>query len=141
MARDFGLTVPKAQMLLYPFVDRRMNTDSCRRYTDTPMCNNRDMRKYIKMYVKNLNTEQIPYLSPLEAPSLSDMPPAYVEVAQYDCLHDEGVNYANALKESSVPVELHEIESAMHGYDIAQDSELMNEIMEMRLRFLRNILL
>lgn len=141
MARDFGLPVPKAQMLLYPFVDRRMNTDSCRRYTDTPMCNSKDMRKYIKMYVKDLNTEQIPYLSPLEAPSLSDMPPAYVEVAQYDCLHDEGVNYANALKESGVPVELHEIEAAMHGYDIAQDSGLMNEIMEMRLRFLRNILL
>ena len=26
----------------------------------------------------------------------------------------------------------------MHGYDIAQDSGLMNEIMEMRLRFRRD---
>ena len=105
------------------------------------MCNSKDMRKYLKMYVKDLRTEQLPYLSPLEAPSLSDMPPTYVEVAQYDCLHDEGVNYTNALKENGVPVELHEIEGVMHGYDIAQDSGLMNEIMEMRLRFLRNILL
>lgn len=138
MARDTGLPMPKAQMLLYPFVDRRMNTESCRRYTDTPMCNSEDMRKYLKMYVKDLDVAQVPYLSPMEAPSLSGLPPAYVEVAQYDCLHDEGAEYARALEQCGVPVELHEIEGAMHGYDIAQGSELMNGIMKMRLRFLRD---
>ena len=127
-------------MLLYPFVDRRMNTESCRLYTDTPMCNTEDMRKYLKMYVKDLDAAQLPYLSPMEAPSLSGLPPAYVEVAQYDCLHDEGTEYAKALEQCGVPAELHEIEGAMHGYDIAQDSGLMNGIMEMRLRFLRDIL-
>ncbi len=140
MARDTELPMPKAQMLLYPFVDRHMNTESCRLYTDTPMCNTEDMRKYLKMYVKELDAAQLPYLSPMEAPSLSGLPPAYVEVAQYDCLHDEGIAYAKALEQGGVPVELHEIEGAMHGYDIAQDSGLMNGIMEMRLRFLRNIL-
>lgn len=140
MARDTGLPMPKAQMLLYPFVDRRMNTESCRLYTDTPMCNTEDMRKYLKMYVKDLDTTQIPYLSPMEAPSLSGLPPAYVEVAQYDCLHDEGAKYAKALEQGGVSAELHEIKAAMHGYDIAQDSGLMNGIMEMRLRFLRSIL-
>ena len=140
MARDAGLPMPKAQILLYPFVDRHINTESCRLYTDTPMCNTEDMRKYLKMYVKDLDTAQIPYLSPMEAPSLSDLPPAYVEVAQYDCLHDEGAEYAKALEQGGVPVELREIEGAMHGYDIAQDSGLMNGIMEMRLRFLRDIL-
>ena len=62
------------------------------------------------------------------------------KVAQYDCLHDEGAEYAKALEQGGVPVELHEIEGAMHGYDIAQDSGLINGIMEMRLRFLRDIL-
>lgn len=140
MARDAGLPVPKAQMLLYPFLDRRMNTESCRLYTDTPMCNTEDMRKYLKMYVKELDAAQIPYLSPMEASSLSGLPPAYVEVAQYDCLRDEGIAYAKALEQDGVPVELHEIEGAMHGYDIAQDSGLMNEIMGMRRRFLQDIL-
>lgn len=140
MARDTGLPMPKAQMLLYPFVDRRMNTESCRLYTDTPMCNTEDMHKYLNMYVKGLDTAQIPYLSPIEAPSLSGLPPAYVEVAQYDCLHDEGVEYAKALEQFGVSVELHEIEGAMHGYDIAQDGGLINEIMEVRLQFLRKLL-
>ena len=140
MAKDAGLPVPKAQMLLYPFLDRRMNTESCRLYTDTPMCNTEDMRKYLKMYVKELDAAQIPYLSPMEASSLSGLPPAYIEVAQYDCLRDEGIAYAKALERDGVPVELHEIEGAMHGYDIAQDSGLMNEVMGMRLRFLQGIL-
>lgn len=140
MARDAELLMPKAQMLLYPFVDRRMNTESCRLYTDTPMCNTEDMRKYLKMYVKDLDAAQIPYLSPMEASSLAGMPSAYVEVAQYDCLHDEGIKYSEALEQCSVPVELHEIKAAMHGYDIAKDSGLMNEIMDIRLRFLRKAL-
>ena len=140
MARDTGLPMPKAQMLLYPFVDRRMNTESCRLYTDTPMCNTEDMRKYLKMYVKDLDTAQLPYLSPMEAPSLSSLPPAYMEVAQYDCLHDKGIAYAKALEQDGVSVELHEIKGAMHGYDIAQDSGLMNGIMEMRLRYFQKYL-
>ncbi len=139
MAKDAGLTLPKAQMLLYPFVDRRMNTESYLRYTDTPMCNSKDMEKYLKMYVKNLEATQIPYLSPIEG-SLVGMPPAYIEVAQYDCLRDEGVKYSEALEQCGVYAELHEIKAAMHGYDIAKDSGLLNEIMEVRLRFFQKIL-
>ena len=97
MAKDAGLTLPKAQMLLYPFVDRRMNTESYLRYTDTPMCNSKDMEKYLKMYVKNLEATQIPNLSPIEG-SLVGMPPAYIEVAQYDCLRDEGIKYYEAVE-------------------------------------------
>ncbi len=136
-ARDAGLPVPKAQMLLYPFLDRRLISESCHRYTDTPICNSEDMRKYLSMYVRDLDAAQVQYLSPVEASSLLGLPPAYVEVAQYDCLHDEGVEYTVMLKKCGVPSELHEIKGAMHGYDIAKDSELINEIMEMRLKFLR----
>lgn len=139
MAKDAGLTLPKAQMLLYPFVDRRMNTESYRRYTDTPMCNSKDMEKYLKMYIKSLDSTQIPYLSPMEA-SLVGIPPAYIEVAQYDCLRDEGIKYSEALEQCGVYTELHEIKAAMHGYDIAKDSGLLKEIMGVRLRFLQKIL-
>ena len=139
MTNDAGLTLPKAQMLLYPLVDRRMNTESYRRYTDTPMCNSKDMEKYFKMYVKDLDATQIPYLSPMET-SLVGMPPAYIEVAQYDCLHDEGIKYSETLEQCGVYAELHEIKAAMHGYDIAKDSGLLKVIMEVRIRFLQKIL-
>ncbi len=137
MAREKGISMPKAQMLLYPVLDRRMNTESYACYSDTPMCNSRDMRKYFQMYAKAVQPKELAFLSPSEAGSLSGLPPAYLEVAQYDCLHDEGVEYAKALKQSGVPVELHEAAGAMHGYDIARKSGYMEKIMAERLCFLR----
>ena len=140
MAMDAGLPLPRAQLLFYPFLDRRLNTESCVRYTDTPMCNSQDMHKYLKMYAKNTNAARLAYLSPAEAPSLAKMPPAYIEIAQYDCLHDEGVAYAQALRRAGTPAELHEIRAAMHGYDIAQRSKLMQKIMATRADFINRVI-
>lgn len=137
MARDYGITLPKLQMLLYPVTDRRMITQSYKKYTDTPMCNSRDMEKYLEMYGKNVDGAGIPYLSPIEAASFEKVPPAYMEVAQYDCLHDEGVMYAEALEQAGISVTLKEIPGAMHGYDIAQDSPFVGKIMEERVNFIR----
>ena len=142
MAQERRLPMPKAQMLLYPVLDRRMQTKSCRLYTNTPMCNTRDMEKYFGMYVGDPRTVPpalVPLISPLEAPSLEGLPPAYIETAQYDCLHDEGVQYAQALESTGVPVELHEIKDAMHGYDIAKNSLFMDSIMAMRTAYLKRV--
>lgn len=81
-------------MLVYPCVDIRMQTHSIRKYTDTPMCNSRDMAKYIKLYVPHL--EKLPaservYVSPAEAASLEGMPPAYVETAEFRCFENGGM--------------------------------------------------
>ena len=46
MAREQRLPMPCAQMLLYPVLDARMETESYRQFTDTPMCSSRDMEKY-----------------------------------------------------------------------------------------------
>jgi len=134
---------PKAQMLLYPVLDRRMQFPSHKLYTKTPMCNSKDMEKYFRMYVGdrfNVAPSLVQYLSPLEASSLEGVPPTYIEVAQYDCLHDEGVQFAQALEKCRVPLELHEIEGAMHGYDIAQNSAFMNRIMSLRTAYLKKML-
>jgi pimeloyl-ACP methyl ester carboxylesterase len=44
----------------------------------------------------NPDPESIPlaWRSPVEAESHADLPPAYIEVAEFDCLHDDGVLYA-----------------------------------------------
>lgn len=38
------------------------------------------------------------YAAPMLAQSFSGLPPAYVEVEEFDCLHDEGMAYAHALE-------------------------------------------
>lgn len=138
MARDAALPLPCAQLLLYPVLDRRMNTESYRQFTDTPMCNSRDMEKYFAMYAPGALSAPREYLSPAESASLRGLPPAYIETAEFDCLRDEGEAYALRLESEGVPCERHEIKSAMHGYDIAVDSDLLRAVMALRLKFLRN---
>lgn len=141
MARGHRIPMPRAQMLLYPVTDRRMKTESMRKYTDTPMCKRGDMEKYFRMYLPtdDLTPDMIPYVSPIEAESLKGIPDTYIEVAEFDCLHDEGVELAHRLKDEGVAVELHETSGTMHGYDIAGNCSLMREYMASRLRFLKNV--
>lgn len=140
MARDKKIAQPMAQMLLYPVTDHRMNTVSMKRYTDTPLCNSRDVAKYYKMYLPKSKVANVSYLSPLLAASYADLPPAYVEVAEFDCLRDEGLAYAAALRGAGGLVQSHEIKGAMHGYDIASDSSLVQNLLRQRVDFLKDVL-
>ena len=45
-------------------------------------------------------------LPPMLARDFSGLPPAYVEVEEFDCLHDEGTAYAKALEAAGVEPEL-----------------------------------
>lgn len=138
MAKDVGLPMPCAQMLFYPVTDRRMNTESYRLFRDAPMCSAAGMAEYFRMYDRGgLGPRQ--YLSPLEADSFAGLPPAYVEVAEFDCLRDEGAAYAAALRRAGVPVELYEVMHAPHGYDIAVFSGIMKKIMKQRKCYLEKM--
>ncbi len=103
---------PRFQLLIYPVLDSRMQTPSMLRYTDTPMWNARLNRKMWRLYLNGRA-----YTSPAEAAELAAMPPTYIETAEFDCLHDEGVAFAASLRQSGVPVELNETAGTMHGYD------------------------
>lgn len=137
MAHDNKLIIPNKQLLLYPVLTLGMVTDSLAKYTDTPMCNSKDGAKYNKMYFTYNGNENRNYMAPYEAPIFEGYPPTYIEVAEYDCLHDDGFLYYKKLKENDVEVEYHEIKNAMHGYDIAIGSKLISEIIEKRIKFLK----
>lgn len=107
------LPKPCYQLLIYPALDKRMGTKSMKEYTNTPMWNTKLNRKMWKYYLGENN-----YISPNEREVLNNMPPTYIETAQYDCLHDEGIEFAKKLKASEVPVTVYETKHTMHGYDI-----------------------
>lgn len=104
-----GLAAPCFAMLVYPVVGGG-ETPSMRSFPDTPMWNARAncrMWQYVGAQI------------PLTARDLSAFPPAYLETAQFDCLHDEGVALAGALRGAGREVLLNETCGTMHGFDIA----------------------
>ncbi|MHB1152980.1 MAG: alpha/beta hydrolase [Eubacteriales bacterium] len=139
MARDRGQAMPCAQMLLYPVTGRGMETESMKKYIDTPMCNSRDVEKYIKFYIQNPASGKLEYASPIHAGSLEGLPPAYIETAEFDCLRDGGILYAERLRESGVPVELYNTEGTMHGFDVVTDSPIVRACVDKRILFLQKI--
>ncbi len=137
MARDRGTHMPLFQLLIYPVTDRRMDYSSCRNYTDTPMWNAKLSVKMWQGYVQEENATNIAYASPMEAASLEHLSTAYVETAEFDCLHDEGIAYANALKNAGVNVTLNETHGTMHGFDIVEKAQITKAAVMARIEFMK----
>lgn len=137
LARDRGAEKPCFQLLVYPATDRRMETESNLKYTDTPMWNSSLSRKMWPAYLKNTNIPDIAYASPMEAESLDNLPQAYVETAEFDCLHDEGIAYAEALRGAGISVEINETKGTMHGFDIIEKSQITKTAIADRIRYMQ----
>ena len=111
-----------------------------KKYTDTPMCNSKDMEKYGKLYRPDPSVGNNVYASPIEAKSLEGLPAAYIETAEFDCLRDGSILYAERLRQFGVSAELYNTEGTMHGFDIVLDSSIVRECARRRIAFLKQVL-
>ena len=137
MARDRGIKMPRKALMVYPATDRRMITESMRNYIDTPVWDARLTKMMWDEYLGDAEPGHPEYASPAEVYSLEGFPQTYMEVAEFDCLHDEGVMFANRLKIAGVQGELHDIKGACHGYETAGNSRVTRSCMERRIDWLR----
>ena len=67
------------------------------------------------------------------------MPAAYIETAEFDCLRDDGILFAQRLRQFGVPAELYNTEGTMHGFDIVLDSPIVRACVDRRVAFLKQI--
>lgn len=141
MARDRGQSMPCGQLLIYPVTGRKMETESMRNFTDTPLCNSKDIKKYHAFYIKEPLHENHEYASPIHADMLEKLPVAYIETAEFDCLRDEGILYAERLIASGVPVELNKTLGTIHGFDIALESKIVRDCVNQRVDFINRTLM
>lgn len=139
LANERKITMPCFQLLIYPEADAGMTTQSMKDFTDVPMWNTKRAVKQWKMYLANGTEGYSPdILAPSKAKSLGFMPSAYVEVADFDCLRDEGIEYAEALKRDGVRTELIITHGTVHGYDLASKSDIAKQALTYRIDALRS---
>jgi acetyl esterase/lipase len=135
-ARDHHGPKINKQMLIYPVIDMKQDTESIKKFVDTPMWNSLLNKSMWEDYLKNGDFKMIDYASPSLAKDLKNMPKTYIETAQYDCLRDEAIDYARRLSADGVSVTEYHTRKTVHGYDAVFYSKLVNHMIDQRIKFL-----
>lgn len=115
LARDRGGPPICFQLLVYPMLDDRMETASMR-MEDTALFTPRAARDAWAHYLGGRVADHL--AAPGRAADVSDLPPAYLLVAEHDPLRDEGIDYAKKLVAAGIPTELHLFPGTFHGFDL-----------------------
>ncbi|MER9304435.1 alpha/beta hydrolase [Mesorhizobium sp. M0496] len=105
-----------AQILIYPNTDARQTSDSYRRFGDGFGLTATTMAWFRDHYVRTPDDMLDRRISPLLAPDLAGVAPAFVALAGCDILADEGTAYAARLQAAGVPVILRQWPGQTHGF-------------------------
>jgi acetyl esterase len=117
LARDKGAPKLRLQSLVYPVADFRMGSDSYKKYATGCGILTADAMKWFRgHYLRTMDDATDWRASPLLAPDLAGVAPAIVIAAECDVLHDEGLAYAERLKEAGVPVEYRRYAGMIHAF-------------------------
>lgn len=127
---------PCIQMLVYPLTDIDMQTDSMKKFSDTPLWNSKNNKRMWQYYCKNMKAEDKYGASPMHSSLPQVIPDTYIETAEYDCLHDEGILYGKRLREAGANVEINETRGTIHGYDCALNTKIAIRNVKKRILFL-----
>ena len=109
-------TLPKAQLLLYPVTDLRLQKHSIDECAEGFFLTKEAMVWFRKHYLSSLEEMNDPFVSPLLAEDLSGLPPAVVSTAGFDPLRDEGDEYAKELRSAGNQVFHQENHGFIHGF-------------------------
>jgi acetyl esterase len=128
------------QLLIYPVTDASPRWPSSSAYASVPPFKEASPAALWEAYLGHSPSVGVArYASPIDG-DLSGLAPAYVEIGEFDMLHDEGQAYARALIAKNVRVELNETKGTVHGFDLlAADSGISKAAMESRIAFLRQV--
>lgn len=134
--RDRGVT-PRAQLLVYPVTDSATNTPSITTFFHAEPFDGERAQRMWQLYVDDLS-DVSPYASVAKAKDLTGFPPTYIVTADLDPLRDEALNYARALLDAGVTVELHHFPRTYHGFDtIAPNAQVSQRAINEQCAFLR----
>jgi acetyl esterase len=114
-ARDEGGPALAFQLLIYPATDYGWDSPSAIENAEGYLLQRESMRWFWTHYVNDPSDGDNPLVSPLRAPDLSGLPPAYIMTAEFDPLRDDGERYGERLREAGVPVKVSRYDGQIHG--------------------------
>jgi len=112
---DEALPDAAFQLLLYPVTDLGARSPSYRTFATGYVLTASGMEWFAGKYLPDPARRTEPQASPLRAPDLSGLPPAYVASCLPDVLRDEGEAYAARLREAGVAVATQRHDQ-LHGF-------------------------
>lgn len=112
-AKAAGLSGIAGQVLIYPALGGDLVSGSCDEMADAPGLTTADV-SYYRDILQAPPTD--PVAAPLLAQSFAGLPPAFITVAHYDPLRDDGRHYAARLAEAGVEVWFREEPQMVHAW-------------------------
>lgn len=106
---------PAFQLLFFPVTDLSTKHRSYQLFSTGFFLTESQMDWYKQRYLSDPADALDPRVSPLLAEDVSGLPPAYVAVAGFDPLRDEGEAYAHRLKQAGVPTTLRRHSGLIHA--------------------------
>jgi acetyl esterase len=116
IAKEKGSPKIAHQMLLFPVTQIGEETTSLREYAEGYFLERKTLDWFYAHYLPVAADKKNPRISPLAAADLSGLPPAYIMLAGFDPLHDEGLQYAEKLRAAGVPVTIMDYPDMVHDF-------------------------
>jgi acetyl esterase len=117
MAHDAGSPKLRLQSLVYPVADYTLSGASYATFAEGyGLLTRAAMDWFQQHYLRTPDDAQDWRASPIKATSLAGVAPAIIVTAECDVLHDDGANYAEALRRAGVAVEYCEYPGMIHGF-------------------------
>lgn len=116
LARDRDGPTIDYQVLAYPAANYAFDTESYERNAQGYFLTRKDMERFWNGYLRSESDGTHPYVSPLRATQLADLPPTFVLTCGFDPLRDDGRALADRLSDAGVPTRHVEYEDMIHGF-------------------------
>jgi|HubBroStandDraft_3_1064219.scaffolds.fasta_scaffold05090_3 acetyl esterase len=105
------------QLLWYPATLWDPSLPSLSENAAAPILDVKAVAAFSRWYAGEIDmSDPPPGLAPGRATNLAGLAPAYIGVAGYDPLRDDGIRYGELLAAAGVPVDVHNAETMVHGY-------------------------
>jgi acetyl esterase len=113
--RDHGMGTLRHQALIYPATDMTMSSPSIAEHARAAILDRPAIVAFREHYLRPGQDRRDPLVSPIFG-RLEGLPPALVQTADRDPIRDDGIRYADALRDAGVPVRLTNYLRVPHGF-------------------------